>query len=359
VSGLVIVGRYPFADRRLEGMVQRIANIDTQLADTPRTYLDLYVLKRIKSSSTRIGQTQIYTASFLHFWSILRILRQAKEVYIHSIYFYALIFLPLLFTSRQVRLILDVHGAVPEEIHHTGNRQLARLMSWVEREAFSRIQLAVCVTRRMERFYLEKYPETTAKFLYLPIFTSQVCGPADPLKVNALRTKLGIPESAIVYLYSGGLQPWQNIDRMLDTSRKLLDSNDVWIIFLTGEEQALAAIIEQTFGYIPEHVVIAHARPDDLRNYYSIANFGFILREAHVLNRVANPTKLVEYLYFGMRPIVWSSDIGDFLDMGYEYVSLESLESTSVPQSKSYINHGVSQRLLEDAASANISNYLG
>lgn len=358
MSALVIVGRYPFDHRRLEGMVQRIANIDRQLAEIPRTYLDLYVFRHFKAKYQCVGKTQVYTSSFLRFWNILRILRQAEEVYIHSVYFYALIWLPLQFIRKRTRLILDVHGAVPEEIQHENHKNLAHMMQWVERRAFSHIDMVVCVTRRMENFYRKKYPSTTAAFLYLPIFTAQVCGPAEPQNVNLLRTKLGIPESAIIYLYSGGLQSWQNIDLTIDAVKQLLSSNDAWFIFLTSEVHALTAKIKLTFGCIPSRMVITHVKPNELRNYYAMANYGFILREDHILNRIANPTKLVEYLYFGMRPIVLTSDIGDFIDLGYEYVGIDYLDLTLIPQPRSKINHRISLKFLEDVALANISRHL-
>jgi hypothetical protein len=89
-----------------------------------------------------------------------------------------------------------------------------------------------------------------------------------------------------------------------------------------------------------------------------MANFGFIQREDHLLNRIANPTKLVEYLYFGMRPIVWSADIGDFVQMGYEYVSIDALDLAGRAQAKSELNRKISLRLLDDAQFANLADHL-
>lgn len=358
MSELVIVGRYPFPDRKLEGMVQRIADIDARLEDRPRTYLDLYALKHLRSSLTPLGLTTIYTASFLHLWMIAGILRRAKEVYVHSIYFYALILLPLLLAGRRARLVLDLHGTVPEEIRHTGNRWLAAMMSLVERMAFARIDLAICVTRQMEAFYRGKYPDSGTSYLYLPIFTAQVCQPANPVSVAALQSRLRIPNEAVVFLYSGGLQAWQNIDRTLDATKSLLDDPLNWFIFLTGETEALLHELTARFGDIPERVIVAHASPNELRSYYELASFGFILREDHILNRVANPTKLVEYLYFGMRPIVLSPHIGDFVQLGYEYLPIEEVANASRARQKSKLNRQISLTLLADAQSANLAKHL-
>lgn len=358
MSELVIVGRYPFPDRKLEGMVQRIANIDAQVANRRRIYLDLYALKRLRASRTQLGLTTVYTASFLHFWTIAGIIRRAKDVYVHSIYFYALILLPLLLVGRRTRLILDLHGTVPEEIRHTGNRWLAAIMRLVERTAFARTSMAVCVTRQMEIFYRGKYPNSKTSYLYLPIFTAQVCQPADQVAVAALRSKLRIPDEAVVFVYSGGLQAWQNIPRMLDATASLLEDQRNWFIFLTGETQALRHELTARFGRVPGRVIVAHAKPDELRCYYELANFGFILRDDHILNRVANPTKLVEYLYFGIRPIVLSPHIGDFELLGYEYLRIDMIANAGKFQQKSEINRQISLALLADAQSANLSRHL-
>lgn len=358
MESLVIVGRYPFPGRRLEGMVQRIANIDEQVSSRSRLYLDLYGMRKFRGVFSSIGNVRIYTASFLHFWSIFKILKSAKEVYIHSIYFYALVLLPLFFVNRRIRLILDIHGTVPEEMENAGNPLLAWCMGFVEKIAFSRVAIAVCVTRKMERFYLQKYPESQAQYIYLPIFTTEVCRPANPSRVRALRKALNIPIDAKVYLYSGGLQSWQNIDKTLDIAINLLESRNNWCIFLTGETEELSKKVIDRVGSIPECMVITYAKSKELNSYYEIADFGFILREDHILNRVANPTKLVEYLYFGMHPIVLSADIGDFIELGYEYVYMNELFKSVTPNEKSSVNRNIGLQLLQDVRNSRISQYL-
>lgn len=358
MNQLVIVGRYPFPGRRVEGMVQRILSIDSQVANRPRTYLDLYAFKRFRSSTTSVGICDVFTGSFLNFWKILSILRGATVVYVHSIYFYALILVPFLFIGKSTRVILDIHGAVPEELQHSGKYWLSVVIGLVEKLAFSKIFTAVCVTRKMEIFYREKYPKSSANFLYIPIFTAQVCKPADPIEVDALRLRLGIGRNDTVYLYSGGLQPWQNIDKMLGTVESIVTQEANWCIFLTGETEALTELVRKIFNHVPERLLIFHVTTEELRNYYELANFGFILRENHVLNRVANPTKLVEYLYFGMIPIVWSSEIGDFSELGYEFVSLDALKTNAALPLKSECNRQISLKLLADADQANLSAHL-
>ncbi|MXR37656.1 glycosyltransferase family protein [Craterilacuibacter sinensis] len=231
-------------------------------------------------------------------------------------------------------------------------------MKLVEKAAFARISLAICVTKKMEYFYRKKYITTRAEFMYLPIFTTQVCQQANQDEVNAIRSSLNIPEDAIVFIYAGGLQAWQQVAKMIHATKRLMNYENHYFIFLTAETKSLSEKFQNTSGVIPKNVIITHAKPENLRNYYALANFGFILRHDHILNKVANPTKMVEYLYFGIYPVVLTADIGDFLEMGYEYISLDKLNRTSTPPKKSEINHRISLKLLEDTNSQNIAKLL-
>lgn len=69
----------------------------------------------------------------------------------------------------------------------------------------------------------------------------------------------------------------------------------------------------------------------------SIAIVGFVLRDEHILNSVANPTKLVEYMWCGIIPIVKYEDLGDYSDLGYEYIKYDNITS-NMRQKKSFKN---------------------
>jgi hypothetical protein len=68
-----------------------------------------------------------------------------------------------------------------------------------------------------------------------------------------------------------------------------------------------------------------------LVHHYARADLGFVLRSESIVNRVACPTKLIEYMRFGIVPIVISPKIGDFEDYGYQFVTLEEFEQGIIP----------------------------
>ncbi len=47
------------------------------------------------------------------------------------------------------------------------------------------------------------------------------------------------------------------------------------------------------------------------------------MREDHILNRVACPTKLVEYIEYGVVPVMDSERLGGLVDLGLGFISYE------------------------------------
>src|SRR5690606_6210947 len=87
--------------------------------------------------------------------------------------------------------------------------------------------------------------------------------------------------------------------------------------------------------------------PDELGDYYRQAHYGFILRDDITVNRVACPTKMVEYLFYGITPIVKSPSIGDFPERGYEYIEYSDF-SEDLPPVKSETNRRLVREVMAE-----------
>ncbi|MGE0906881.1 hypothetical protein AB4M30_16785 [Escherichia coli] len=64
---------------------------------------------------------------------------------------------------------------------------------------------------------------------------------------------------------------------------------------------------------------------EDVINVMARCHLGFVLRDDIVVNRVACPTKLIEYLECGVVPVVKSPDIGDFNSLGYSFIKVDEI----------------------------------
>ncbi|HEY5589373.1 MAG TPA: glycosyl transferase family 1, partial [Candidatus Paceibacterota bacterium] len=97
-------------------------------------------------------------------------------------------------------------------------------------------------------------------------------------------------------------------------------SPNIKYYILTGNVHEMNEIIGKKVDLPNKQIEILSVNPEDLKEYYVKCHYGFILRDDIVVNNVSCPTKLIEYMYYGITPIVLSTSIGDFEKYGYEYI---------------------------------------
>lgn len=348
---LLVLANYPEGEAQKEGMSQRILAVDEQLKVRDRNYLFISHRKFFKREqvSLETGLVQHRCNIFLHFFFILRLLRQSRTMYIHSV-MNVLPWLPLMpFLRKKTQVILDAHGVVPEELTMSGKKMKAALYAHSERWIMRRVNTVIVVTQAMERHFRGKYPKAKADYLVYTILPAHILGD-EGFFVE------GDGEQTHV-VYSGNTQKWQNIELMMSVIHAHR-SPQVKYHILTGDIDSMRAHLKRAgLGDDPQ-VELASVQPHDLKHYYRMAHYGFILRDDVTVNRVACPTKLVEYLHYGIIPIVKQPFIGDFHEMGYEYMPFQDF-SASVPATKSMHNQALVKRMIQESSAINMSQLLG
>ncbi|WP_339657172.1 hypothetical protein [Flavobacterium frigidarium] len=346
---IVFIAPIPSKENIKDGMIQRVSAIDNLFNNCDRIYLDLSYSNNLNSYSVRDMKNRIcYRYNiFLKYRRIFKMLVAADIIYVHSVMSAINIILFLPFFKKKCKVILDCHGVVPEEALFQKKKFLSFIFSVVEGIIF-KIENSryIYVTNAMKNYYDVKYKGSDLKGLVYPIYPSNLF--SDNINVdkrNGLLSLFKIEENDVVFLYSGNLQEWQNIDLMLDTIKKMVSPRYKFIL-LTGQPDLLKKKTMQIGLSEEENVFIESVSPYELDNYYSLANFGFILRDDIVVNTVANPTKMIEYLKWGIIPIVKSSKVGDFKDLGYEYLYLRDLKINIAPR-KSNLNKEIAKKIME------------
>ncbi len=343
MAKIIFFTSYPANKDLQDGFYVRVKNIDDVFVDVERIYLSVSFLRNFKLNikKTSNNLTTINANLFLHYFQIRKTLKTSSIYYIQSLYNYLW---TLLFSiKKDKKVIWDVHGAVPEELSFYEKKIPAYILGLVEKLLASRADLTVCVTKSMCDYLNEKYSKITPNNIVYPIINKQFLLDADSDKINLLRDELGISSKDIVFVYSGSLIKWQRFDDVLKVIQKLENPNYRYII-LTGQvEEAEKKIAD--FNLSKKRILVRTAKPNELSTYYSLSHFGFILRENHVLNRVAAPTKLLEYLYYGLTPVVDYKEIGDFYYLGYEHISYTDVSDNMLPR-KSEINNKILKAIL-------------
>jgi hypothetical protein len=325
---LTFIAEYPDDSNIRDGMMLRIKEIDVKYEQFDRIYLDISLVRkrrnkdRIKQISSNL---KVYYLNFFSDFSLIyKLLKDSERIYIQAIYNYikVLVFINVIFKSKDVAL--DLHGAIPEELLYNKRRLYSSFYNWVEKMAFKRTNHFIHVTRAMKLHFKVKYPEAIRSKYHdyvLGIFTT-LNAEVDTIKLDELKKELFWDPSQVWIIYSGGTQQWQNVSLMLETIKKMPDLNYRYL-FLTGHLNVMRVMIEHTG--LSNKIKLVSVAPDDLKYYYSLAHYGMILRDSTIVNKVSNPTKLSEYLAFGITPIVLNPDVGDYFAMGYDYITLEDL----------------------------------
>ena len=312
---LLFLANYPDETTRHEGMSQRVIAIDQLCADRQRSYLAIsYRLYWKPETEQLAGNVMQYRYNmFKHFSSIIKLLKQANVLYFHSI-INVLPFLPFLgYIKKQSRVVLDAHGIVQEELRYQGAIAKSKLYRLAEQRIFRRVDNVVTVSGAMIAHFRRKYPRWKRQAIHYPILPAHV---GDDVSMMDGETQ---GDDIVHVIYSGNLQSWQNIDLMISLIKRNL-SERVKYTLLTGQVAEMKKRLLDSGVHLGDHIDVLTVSPTELPLYYQSAHYGFIMRDDMLINRVACPTKLVEYLIYGIIPIVKSSRIGDFEDIGYEYL---------------------------------------
>jgi hypothetical protein len=233
---------------------------------------------------------------------------------------------------------------VPEELRYFGENIFSYYhMNLVEKILFSTNYLTViCVTNKMISHLKNKYKKFRGEFILYNIFPNHLTN--NNIKINSI---INEKENNTTFIYSGSCALWQKTDLMLDVIKENLCENYTFIILTSNIIEFEKSIKQKN---IPkEKIILKTVNPEDLISYYENTDYGFLLRDDNIVNRVANPTKLIEYLASGITPIVLNPNIGDYIENGYEYISITELNPNRILQKyKSEKNRSVAQKILED-----------
>jgi len=128
--------------------------------------------------------------------------------------------------------------------------------------------------------------------------------------LKRIRRSLQVEETDILLAYAGSTAPWQSFSLMEQFLVPLLEKDTrVKVLFLSKRTEDIDRL-EKRF---PGKIIQKWLEHREVLHYLSRADYGILLREGSVTNRVASPTKFAEYLYAGLGVLI-SEKLGDFTE---------------------------------------------
>jgi len=198
--------------------------------------------------------------------------------------------------KKKEKVIYWVQGIGPEESfmrHHSYLRLF--LLSLREIKALRKADFIFFVSEYMKKHYEHKYHLSFGdrKYYIMPCFNTEIH-----------TASFYVPEKYKnnTFAYIGSMSPWQSIDSIMATYKKIEDSslpNCSLEIYTTEQDEAKAKLEE----FRIKNYYIGYCPNESLGEVLGHVKYGFIIRDDNEVNRVSTPTKISTYLSHGLIPI--------------------------------------------------------
>lgn len=219
--------------------------------------------------------------------------------------------------DEKVKVLFDLRGANQEETaFNSRNNWSVKLTlkkiiySYFERKAILRADFLQCVSFPLKK-YIDEHFGRNDVVVVSSCFEEKRFAQSRQYRKNA-REMLCIKKHEIVFMFLGGLAPYQEIDFMLSVWGRLAAVVPrSKFIFFTSDNNHGAVMVKLVDAGVPvDRFVIRSIGYDEVPKFCAAGDFGFLLRQDIVLNHVASPVKFSEYLAAGLG-VITSPRVGD------------------------------------------------
>lgn len=313
-----------------DGYLNRIYYVDdVVLKSKVKIYLDYTDLLNNDYSITKIDNLhyviKFNTFNNEHSKLVHSIINEVKKIYIHSIHmlmpdianveFYDFL------DNKEIKTVLDLHGTITDELEMIGEFEKAKVADITQGYYLNKIGRIISVTNTMSKYITKKYKLNISKFIEMPITSSNIDVNQEIIKEKTNKTNI---------IYAGGQQKWQNIDLMNNIISKTLNkySYKIYVPDSSTLKSEWAKNIDIS------KIEIDTKNKEELIREYSKCTFGFALREKNNVNLVSCPTKITEYMLYGIIPILKDTNLGDFNSKNIKYIMYSDLLKGKLPKTK-------------------------
>jgi glycosyltransferase involved in cell wall biosynthesis len=208
-------------------------------------------------------------------------------------------------------MIFDVQGALAEEVAMRRTKWSPRYwyIRWLEGREIKLADRLGCVSYKMRDFIYGLVGRQDAVVIPSCFDENKFFFDGDARQL--IRTGFEWQTHNKVIAYSGGLSVWQRIKDIINLFEEIhqLDASFRFLL-ITPQPDQLTEWLRQS-KLTPDCFQIVSCAQTEVRRYLSAADAGIIMRHNTVVNNVASPIKVGEYLACGL-PLLLTQGIGDY-----------------------------------------------
>lgn len=209
--------------------------------------------------------------------------------------------------ARKINLVYDCHGAAAAEVYFKRHNWVGYLYSkwlcWQEQKVVAFSALVITVSKKQAGLF-----KCGNKNVLLPMVPGEHFFNKKVYR-DEIRKKLNINSNALVFVYCGQNQKWQMSEETIQIYKKIEKYNtNSRLLVLTNDVDEFKFITDK---YKINNPIVLKIPYHEVPQYLDACDFGFCLRNDNIINLVASPTKVLEYVSRNVVPIL-TEHVGDF-----------------------------------------------
>jgi hypothetical protein len=223
-------------------------------------------------------------------------LKFGDSIYMRSFLDYCALFLTI--KLKKMRSIYDFRGLLSHESFYKNKNCIKLFIIYlIEYFIYKTSKEIYCVSNEMKKLLSKQYGFRNINVR--PSLTSVCIEKQSSLSIDKV----------LKFVYLGGTSRWQMAKETLLLYSDISKTYSSTLLIITNDEDYFNSLINQL--KIVDSVIVKSVNQDEVHSLLKECDFGFLLRENHIINTTASPIKMLEYLGAGVIPIV-SPYVGDY-----------------------------------------------
>lgn len=255
----------------------------------------------------------------------------------------------------QDRVVLDVRGYWPAELLYSRGIDDPQKATGKDAEDYKRAK------ETLRHLVATVDAVTTVSTALKELLISEVSGSAQTSVVPCcvsditndeqramIRSSWGIKEDEIAVVYSGSTAAYQHLDDLtIPFLKQIVEKNDrVRLVFLSSEIEKIKGMLTES-GVNTDNVILKSYPQKEVAAALTACDAGILMRKPTLVNRVANPVKIAEYLAAGL-PVIIEKGVGGVPDNLLDSAMFKGVQVAERTGNMREAAHDVSEWLLKD-----------
>ena len=210
------------------------------------------------------------------------------------------------------KVVFDARGAYKAEFDEYLSKvvDIKDNIAELEKRAIYDSDFRLAVSKKLVNYWEKEYKYSSPNHSIIPCTINEDTNKSilQEEKLTTTKKELGFKLDDCVFVYSGSAADWQSLHLLDNLFLPYFITNPNFKLIILSQADISQLKITQQFS---ERIIKKWLKPSEVLDYLYACDYGVLIRENSITNKVASPTKFAEYLNAGLNVII-SEHLGDF-----------------------------------------------